>query len=134
MNKLLMILILICLAVILTGCIDIDTPSSTPRPGTPAKAVPRYKTGDVVGEAPGAETGWLILSYSADSDMYTTQVVYYQKEYKQIDGQWRWVDPKWVRYEDWNPKTYRRDFEERQNPYILGYVDPNTVKNYFKED
>ena len=118
MKKVLGFLVILLLVITLAGCIDVDTSPS--KPGTSVKASPKYSAGDIVGQEPGDDTGSLILSYSADSDMYTTQVVYFEPRYKK--GQWV--------YYDWRPQTYRREFEESYDPYYLLHIDPNSIEKY----
>ncbi len=113
-------ILIILLAISLSGCIDVDTSPSSPGPGVTMKGSSRYSVGDIVGQEPGEDTGSLILSYSQDSDIYTTQQVYYEKYYN--NGQW-------VFYE-WKPQTYRREFEESYDPYLLAHVDPKSIEKY----
>jgi hypothetical protein len=121
MKKILGFIVLLLMAMCVMGCIDVSP--SISKPGTAAKAPPKYSVGDIAGQEQGDDSGSLILSYSPDSDTYTTQIVYFQPDYK--NGQWV--------YYEWSPQSYRREFEESYDPYLLGHVDPNSVENYFSQ-
>jgi hypothetical protein len=119
MKNILGILALLLLASFLAGCIDVSP--SDRGPAMSGTELPKYNTGDIVGQVRGDDSGSLILSYSPGSDSYMTQIVYFQPDYK--SGQWV--------YYEWRPQSYSRTFEESYDPYLLGHVDPNSVENYF---
>jgi tetrahydromethanopterin S-methyltransferase subunit D len=73
---------------------------------------PKYTPGDIVSSS-FSNNGWLILDYNSETDCYTKNEVSLSKG-------------KWV-YIVWDPGTFNRELEERDDPIVIGHTDPQSV-------